>query len=76
MIVDYITTIEAAKLWGITERQVQSRCKSGNVDGAIYVRRVWLIPKSTTKPIDGRTKAAKQLKTDKGGGKTDGKKRG
>lgn len=60
---DYMTTNEAAELWGITERQVQSRCKAGKVNGALYVRRVWLIPKSTAKPLDGRKKVAKQAKT-------------
>jgi hypothetical protein len=62
--VDYMTTNEAATLWGITERQVQSRCKAGKVDGAIYIRRLWLIPKSTTKPLDGRTRAVKKAKNE------------
>ena len=59
---DYMTTNEAAKLWGITVRQVQSKCDSGKVEGVIRVGRMWLIPKSTAKPVDGRTKAAKQQK--------------
>ena len=61
---DYITTNEAAKLWGITVRQVQSKCDSGEVDGVIRIGRMWLIPKSTSKPLDGRTKAAKKSTDD------------
>jgi len=62
---DYMTTIEAAKLWGITVRQVQSQCDNGKVEGVIRIGRMWLIPKTTPKPIDGRTKAAKQEKLNK-----------
>jgi len=72
---EYMTTDEAAEKWGITERQVQSRCKDGKIDGAVYVRRVWLIPKSAEKPIDGRTKAAKQTNHHTCGGTTNGEKR-
>ena len=60
MELDWITPLQAAKQWEITERQVQSLCAQGKVNGAIRVSRVWLIPKDTHKPVDGRTKVAKQ----------------
>ena len=60
MELDWITPSQAAKQREITERQVQSLCAQGKVNDAIRVSRVWLIPKDAQKPVDGRTKAAKQ----------------
>lgn len=62
---DWITTKEAAYLWGITIRQVQTLCDSGRVEGAARLGDIWVIPKATPKPIDGRTKAARNKKEDK-----------
>ena len=59
---EYITTKEAAEKWGITIRQIQSGCESGRIKNTIRVGNMWLIHKDTPKPIDGRTKAAKQIK--------------
>ena len=50
----------AAEMWGISERQVQSLCMRGKVPGVVRVGRTWLIPKDAAKPIDGRSKSAKQ----------------
>jgi len=60
---DWLTPRQVAKLWGITERQVQSLCLRGNIDGVVRVGRSWLIQKGTQKPIDGRTKAARNRVT-------------
>jgi len=57
---DWMTTKEAAEQWGISVRRVQSRCDKGQINGAKWVGGIWLIPQGTPKPIDGRTKAAKQ----------------
>jgi len=55
-----MTPKQAGELWGITERRVQALCVSGRVQGAARLGgKVWLIPKDTSKPLDGRTKAAK-----------------
>ena len=59
---DYMTTKDAAALWGITVRQVQSGCESGRIEGALRMGHMWLIRKDAPKPTDGRTKAAKQSK--------------
>ena len=60
---NYMTPKEAGALWGITERRVQALCCNGQVAGAERMgERMWLIPKDAPKPIDGRTKAAKQQK--------------
>ena len=61
---DYMTTKEAAEKWNTTVRQIQSGCESGRIEGAIRMGHMWLIRKDTEKPVDGRTKAAKQRKND------------
>ena len=62
---DWITTKEAAELWNITMRRVQSMCENGLLDGATKLGDIWVIPKGTPKPIDGRTKEAKLRKESK-----------
>jgi len=62
MEMEWITPQQAADKWGITARQVQSLCSQGQVNGATRLGRVWLIPKGAEKPLDGRTKVAKQRK--------------
>jgi hypothetical protein len=57
---EWMTVQDAAKLWGISERRIQALCEIGKVEGATRLGKVWAIPKTTSKPIDGRTKAAKQ----------------
>ena len=57
---EYMTTKETAALWGITIRQVQSLCESDRINGAKKLGPIWVIPKGTAKPVDGRTKEGKQ----------------
>ena len=59
---ELMTTADAAALWGITTRRVQVLCDNGKVNGAFRMGKTWIIPRETPKPIDGRTKAAKQMK--------------
>jgi len=54
MNLDFITPAQASEKWGIKVRRVQALCANGQIDGAIQVSRVWLIPKNTPKPPDGR----------------------
>jgi len=60
MEMDWLTPEEAGEQWGIKTRRVQVLCSNSRILGAIRKGRVWLIPKNAPKPIDGRTKAAKQ----------------
>lgn len=53
---EYMSCPEAAKIWGISERRVQKLCEVGRISGAVKFSRVWLIPKDTEKPVDGRRK--------------------
>ena len=61
---DYITVAEAAEKWGISLRQAQHLCTLGLVEGATKFGRAWMVPKTAPKPIDGRTKVAKEIKKD------------
>lgn len=47
---DYMTTIEASKIWGISSRRITTLCNEGRVQGATNVGRTWFIPKGTKKP--------------------------
>ena len=58
---DYMTVQETAKLWGISERQVQKLCKANRIEGVIHLTRVWLIPRDTEKPADMRRKNYKEM---------------
>ncbi|MCL2398376.1 MAG: helix-turn-helix domain-containing protein [Defluviitaleaceae bacterium] len=59
---DWITPKEVGDKWGIKERRVQIMCSRGQIPGVVRKGRMWLIPKDTPKPIDGRTKAGRELK--------------
>ena len=62
MDIGWITPGEAGEIWGIKERRVQAMCSRGQISGVVRKGRMWLIPKDTPKPIDGRTKAGKESK--------------
>ena len=55
----YITVQQAAELWGVTVRQVQSYCNQGRVPGAQKFGVAWQIPAGAPKPEDARHKAAR-----------------
>lgn len=60
---EYYTTAELAKKWGITQRRVAIYCKEGRFEGAILKGKIWLIPAGVKKPEDPR----KLRKTEKSG---------
>ena len=58
---EYITPKETGELWGISERRVQYLCANAQIGGGKRLGgKVWVIPADAPKPIDGRTRAAKQ----------------
>ena len=59
---DFITTREAAKKWGISARRVQVLCALGKIDGTARLGQVWAIPANAPKPGDGRLKKNKSAK--------------
>ena len=56
---EYLNITETAKKWGISPRRLQTLCANGKVEGATRFGKAWMIPKTTEKPIDGRTKASR-----------------
>ena len=67
MELDWITPKQASEKWSITERRVETLCSNGQIEGAMRLSRIWLIPKTASKPIDGRTKEARQKQLNKEG---------
>ena len=59
---EYWTTAGAAENWGITVRRVQALCENGRINAAKRLGHMWVIPEGTPKPLDGRTKSAKNEK--------------
>ncbi len=51
---DYLTTAEMAKKWGISERRVRKLCDEERVVGAIKKGFIWLIPTDAIKPENPR----------------------
>ena len=56
MELDWITPKQAAEKWGISDRRVQALCTNKQIEGAVKLGLVWLIPKNASKPADGRAK--------------------
>lgn len=56
---DYLKIKDVAKKWDISPRRVQALCTAGKIEGAFRFGRDWMIPKSTKRPPDGRTKAGR-----------------
>ena len=54
MELEWITPQQAAEKWSISTRRVQALCVNGQIKDAKKLGRVWLIPKDTKKPFDGR----------------------
>lgn len=59
---EYLNIAETAEKWGISPRRLQTLCANGKIEGATRFGKAWMIPKTTQKPIDGRTKSSKANK--------------
>ena len=59
---DYMTLKEASNIWGISPRMINYYCAANRIAGAVKMGTVWLIPKGTKKPIDGRTRQGRKNK--------------
>ena len=56
---EYLKIEQIAKKWDISPRRVQRLCADGKIEGAARFGRAWMIPRSASKPTDGRTKAGR-----------------
>ena len=53
---DYLTSMEMSKVWGISSWRVSLLCSEGRVPGAEKKGKTWLIPKDAKKPENPRTR--------------------
>lgn len=58
----YLSVIETAKKWSISERSVRNYCASCKIDGAFLTGKTWSIPETATKP-ERINKKSKQPQT-------------
>lgn len=54
---EFKTTKQAAKEWGISARRVAILCEQGRIAGAVKAGKTWLLPPEASKPDDLRKKA-------------------
>ncbi len=46
----YLSVVDIAKKWGISERSVRNYCAHGRIDGAFLTGKTWNIPEDAEKP--------------------------
>ena len=51
---EYIKVSKAAEKWGISPRRVRTLCAEGKVEGVIRKGKLYMIPETAVKPMDGR----------------------
>jgi len=59
---NFLTLKQTAEKWGITANRISILAKEGRIPGAVKIGLSWMIPENTEKPLDGRTKTAKEEK--------------
>ncbi len=52
-----MSTQDAGKRWGVTDRWVSQLCNEGKIPGAVKIGRSWRIPANAQKPEDSRIKS-------------------
>ena len=55
---EYMTTVQAAEKWNISDRRVRVLCRDKRIPGVIEDRGVYLIPSDAKRPADGRRRQA------------------
>lgn len=62
---EYLKIEDAAKLWELSPRRMQTLCAQGRVEGATRFGRAWMIPVDARRPIDGRSKEGRAIALDR-----------
>lgn len=55
----FLSVKETSEKWNISDRRIRALCENGKIAGAIRVGKLWKIPETASKPLDGRQKGAK-----------------
>lgn len=58
---NYYTSSEVAKKWGVSQRWVQVFCHEGRIDGAVLKGNRWFIPMTAKKPEGKVGRPAKNI---------------
>lgn len=56
---NYISVVEAARRWGLSERSVRNYCAQGRIPGALLTGKTWNVPENAEKP-------ARKIRSDAG----------
>ncbi|MEA4942605.1 hypothetical protein SDC9_92708 [bioreactor metagenome] len=56
---EFLTTKQAAELWGISPRRVAILCAQGRISGTVKAGKTWLLPPDAKKPADPRFEKSK-----------------
>ena len=67
MIMNIMSSADAAKKWNISRRRVEVLCAQGRIEGVRRMGGMWLIPEDAERPADARVKSGKYIKSDKDG---------
>ena len=51
---EFYTSSEMSRIWGISPRRISLLCSQDRVDGAVKKGKTWLIPAEAKKPEDPR----------------------
>ncbi|WP_276624463.1 helix-turn-helix domain-containing protein [Syntrophomonas wolfei] len=52
---NFLTTRQAAELWGISPRRVAILCAQGRIPDVVKIGKTWFLPPGAEKPTDPRT---------------------
>lgn len=52
----FLSAVEVAKVWGVSERSVRNYCAQGRVPGAFLTGKTWNIPSDAAKPARSNSK--------------------
>lgn len=56
---EFLTTKQAAELWGISPRRVAILCAQGRISGTVKAGKAWLLSPDAEKPADPRFEKSK-----------------
>ena len=62
---EYLTIQQVAEIWGVSIRRINTLCNEGKIEGAMKFGNTWAIPKEAEKPVDGRVKSGKYIKSER-----------
>lgn len=60
---EYLSIRQTSDRWGISPRRIQVLCAQDRVPGAVRIGYSWAIPYNAEKPLDGRIKSGKYVKS-------------